>query len=148
MKLKLTHLLAACLMFSPVLTPASFAAGGGAPASSDKSASRITGSPYYVAVTNLNAPIVGARGFDSMMAVDAGLEIHDNQIRAKAEKQMPRLRDGLRRGVRTFLTMNYEYGTVPDLELLSKRLQAAADEIFGPGVAKVTIAAALVHKYN
>ena len=100
MKQKLSHLLAACLLFTPALALSAHAAGGGGGTETkDKAAARITGSDKYFAVTNLNAPLVGEYGFDSLMAVDVGLEIEDNKTRARAMKQMPRIRDSLRRTI-------------------------------------------------
>ncbi|MAT36288.1 MAG: hypothetical protein CMK06_14290 [Ponticaulis sp.] len=148
MKLKLSHLVLATLMLAPSVVLESHAAGGNSAEPVDKAAARITGSEHYLAVTGLHAPIASSRGFDSMMAVDAGLEIEDAKARASISHQMPKVRDALRRGVHTFIAMSYEPGTVPDLNILGVRLQRAADEVFGKDVAKVTIAAALVHKYN
>ena len=56
------------------------------------------------------------------------------------------IRDSLRRSVRAYVSMSYEYGTVPDLEMLSRRLQRSADDLFGEGVADLTISAVLVHR--
>ncbi|MAK61454.1 MAG: hypothetical protein CMK09_10775 [Ponticaulis sp.] len=147
MKLKLSHLLVTGLIFLPSLAMEARSATPNSD-NEEKAASRVTGSPNYVAVTNLNAPIASSEGFDSMMAVDAGLEIVDNASRRKATTQAPRVRDALRRGVQSYLNLSYRPGTVPDLNVLSVRMQRAADEVFGPGVAKVTIASAIVHKYN
>ena len=133
---------------APALALSSHAAGGGGTETKDKAAARITGSDKYFAVTNLNAPLVGEYGFDSLMAVDVGVEIEDNKTRERAMKQMPRIRDSLRRSVRAYVSMSYEYGTVPDLEMLSRRLQRSADDLFGEGVADVTISAVLVHRYQ
>lgn len=150
MKLKLSHMFVAGLILLPSIAMDARAATPNSSESQDqeKAAARITGSKHYVAVTNLNAPIIGNDGSNSLMAVDAGLEIEDNSARKKANTHAPRVRDALRRGVQLYLNMSYRSGSVPNLEMLGARLQSAADEVFGPGVAKVTIASAIVHKYN
>lgn len=146
MKLKLSHLLLTGAILIPSIVMNADAAGGGAAPPADRAASRITGSLDYIAVTGVHAPIVGANGFQSLMALDAGLEIHDSGERRRAEAQMPRIRDALRRAVHGYLSITYEVGTVPDLDMIARRLQAAVDQVLGEGVAEVTISAAIIHR--
>lgn len=122
------------------------AAGSSPPV--DKSISRITGSPNYVAVTGINVPIASWNGFSGMMAVDAGLEIEDNKIRRQTELTMPRVRDTLRQSLHIFMNASYQAETVPDLEDMCARMQRAMDRLLGPGVAKVTISSAIIHPYS
>ena len=145
MKLKLSHLLFAAAMLAPSAMMSAHAAGaGGDPA--DRAGARITGSQDYIAVTGVHAPIAGVDGFRSLMALDAGIEIHDDRERRRAEAQMPRIRDALRRAVHGYLSMSYEVRTVPDLDMIGRRLQTAVDQVLGEGVAEVTIAAAIIHR--
>lgn len=150
MKLKLYHIALIGLLLIPSVAPNALASGGGgAPAEKvDKAALRITGSKHYLAVTGLNAPIASLTGFTGMMALDAGLEIEDDKERSRVANQMPRVRDALRRAVHSYLNGSYEKGKVPDLDMLGKRLQKAADNALGPGIAEVTIASALIHPYS
>ena len=97
----LTYTLLAGLMLIPSVSLNADAAGGTPPV--DKSISRITGSPNYVAVTGLNVPIASWNGFSGLMAVDVGLEIEDNKIRRQAELTMPRVRDTLRQSLHIFM---------------------------------------------
>ena len=147
MKLKCTHLLLAAAMLAPSIVLDAEAAGGGAEPV-DRAAARLTGSQDYIAVTGVHAPIAGVDGFRSLMALDAGLEIHDSGERRRAEAQMPRIRDALRRAVHGYLSMTYEIGTVPDLDMIGRRLQMAVDQVLGEGIAEVTISAAIIHNNN
>ncbi|MAP95308.1 MAG: hypothetical protein CMK07_10195 [Ponticaulis sp.] len=151
MKIKLAHLTLCALLLMPSVLSEAYAAGGGTTAEApvDKNAARITGSSTYFSVTGLHAPIASDRGsFDSMIAVDAGVDIKDDKLRASAMKQMPRVRDALRRAVHGYIAMSYHVGDVPDLDVLGARLQREADRLFGRGVAEVTISAVLVHTYT
>ncbi len=145
MKLKLSHILFAGALLVPSIAMSAEAAGaGGDPV--DRAGARITGSQDYIAVTGVHAPIASADGFRSLMALDAGIEIHDARERRRAEAQMPRIRDALRRAVHGYLSMSYEVGTVPDLDMIGRRLQTAVDQVLGEGIADVTISAAIIHR--
>jgi hypothetical protein len=148
MKLKLYHIALFAALLAPSIAPKALA-GGTAPVDKiDKAALRITGSTKYIAITGLNAPIANLEGFSGMMALDAGLEIQDDKERKRAANQLPRLRDALRRAVHSYLNISYEQGKVPDLDMLGMRLQRAVDGTLGAGIAKVTIASALIHPYS
>ena len=146
MKLKFAYILCAMAMMASPAFQSAHAAGGGSDAAGERASSRITGSMDYVAITGIHAPILADSMFQSLMALDAGLEIHDAAQRRRAEAQMPRLRDACRRAVHGYLSISYEPGTVPDLDMIGRRLQTAVDHVLGDGVAEVTISSALIHR--
>ena len=111
----------------------------------DKATSRITGSKDYVGILGVKAPVASTFGFSGLIVVDTGLEIPDAKERRRAEGQMPRLRDAMRRATHGYINGIYEHGTVPDLDLLSRRLQRTVDQVLGPGIAEVTISSAIIH---
>ncbi len=148
MKPVLKHALFAALVALPSLSLTAEAAGGGSTMQEDKAVARITGSQIYLAVTGLNVPIADWDGYSGLMAVDAGLEIADKDQRNRAHALMPRVRDSLRQSIHVYMNGFYEVGTTPNLETLCQRMQRAADKALGDGVAKVTIASAIIHPYG
>lgn len=135
------------LILIPSISLSAEAAGGGAAPTMDKATARITGSQIYVPVTGLNVPIAHWDGYTGMMAVDVGLEIEDKKQRKYTQAIMPRVRDALRQSIHVYMNGFYENDTVPDLDLLSRRMQRAVDKALGQDVAKVTIASAIIHPY-
>lgn len=143
----LKYAIVASLLLFPSVSLSAHAAGGGSEPE-DKAVTRITGSKIYVAVTGLNIPIAEWDGFSGMVAVDVGLEIADNDMRKKAVATMPRIRDSLRRSIHSYMNGTYMPGTVPNLEMMGDRMQRVIDHSLGEGVAKVTIASAIIHPYS
>lgn len=143
----LTYALFATVIALPSLSLSADAAGGSASPKIDKQTARITGSQIYVPVTGVNVPIAQWDGYSGMMAIDIGLEIADDDKRAYTLATMPRIRDTLRQSVHAYMNGFYEVDTVPDLNLLSRRMQKAIDGQLGKDVAKVSIASAIIHPY-
>lgn len=131
-----------CLAFTFSFTAT--AAGGKGEPPADKAAARITGSKTYIHLPNLNAPIPNGFEFSGIISLDAGLDIEDDKKRKYALARLPRLKDALRSAVSGYVSISYQVGTVPDLNMMGARLQRAVDRELGPGVAKVTIAAAMI----
>lgn len=144
----LTYALFAALIALPSMFLTAEAAGGSGSAKIDKQTARITGSQIYVPVTGVKVPIAQWDGYLGMMAIDIGLEIADDDKRAYALATMPRVRDTLRQSVHAYMNGLYEVDTVPDLNMLSRRMQKAIDDQLGKDVAKVTIASAIIHPYD
>lgn len=144
----LKYALFAALIILPSISLTAEASGGGSTPQIDKATARITGSQIYVPVTGLNVPIAQWDGYTGMMAVDVGLEIEDSKKREYALATMPRVRDALRQSVHVYMNGFYVVDSVPDLDAMSVRMQRAIDKALGPGVAKVTIASAIIHPYN
>ena len=149
MKRSFKYALFASLILLPSLTFRADAAGGGDSSYQvDKAIARITGSKIYVAVQGVNVPIANWDGFSGMMAVDAGLEIDDKDLRERTQALMPRVRDTIRQSLHIYMNASYVEETVPDLEAMCKRMQKAVDRMLGPGKAKVTISSAIIHPYS
>lgn len=110
----------------------------------DPQAKRITGSEKYVPTFGLRASI--SRGFKihGVLAVDAGLDVPDEQIRKRAEAIRPRLMADMRDAVLNYATLSYVVGERPDADILRARLQKAVDGTLGKGQARVALASVIV----
>ena len=117
----------------------------GAPAvGTDPNAKRITGSTNYVPTFGIRATVSHNYRVRGVLAVDAGLDIPDAEIREKAEALRPRLMSDLRDAVLNYATMSYRPGRRPDPDILRARMQKAADALLGKGNARVALASVIV----
>ena len=134
----------ALLLASAVAGRASAAPPPSAGSETDPQAKRITGSNNYVPTFGLRASI--ARGFKihGVLAVDAGLDVPNEQTRKKAEAVRPRLMNAMRDAVMGYASLTYEVGERPDVQILSAKLQKAADSVLGKGESRVALASVIV----
>jgi hypothetical protein len=112
----------------------------------DPQAKRITGSEKYVPTFGLRASI--SRGFKvhGVLAVDAGLDVPEEQDRKTAEAIRPRLISSMRDAVLNYASLSYVVGERPDAEILRSRLQKAVDQVLGKSKARVALASVIVFK--
>lgn len=115
-------------------------------AEEDPQAKRITGSANYFRTFGLRASIVRGLGVNGVIAVDAGLDIPDEETRKRAEAMRPRVISQMREAVLDYGSQSYIVGERPDLIILKSRLQKAADQVLGKGESRVTIASCIVFK--
>ena len=112
----------------------------------DPQATRITGSEKYVPTFGLRASI--SRGFKvhGVLAVDAGLDVPEEQVRKTAEAIRPRLMSAMRDAVLNYASLSYVVGEKPDADMLRARLQKAVDQVLGKSKARVALASVIVFK--
>jgi len=112
----------------------------------DPQAKRITGSEKYVPTFGLRASI--SRGFKvhGVLAVDAGLDVPEEQVRKQAEAIRPRLISAMRDAVLNYASLSYVVGEKPDADILRSRLQKAVDQVLGKSKARVALASVIVFK--
>ena len=112
----------------------------------DPQAKRITGSEKYVPTFGLRASI--SRGFKvhGVLAVDAGLDVPEEQVRKTAEAIRPRLMSAMRDAVLNYASLSYVVGEKPDADMLRARLQKAVDQVLGKRKARVALASVIVFK--
>ena len=112
----------------------------------DPQAKRITGSEKYFPTFGLRASI--SRGFKvhGVLAVDAGLDVPEEQVRKTAEAMRPRLMSSMRDAVLNYATLSYVVGEKPDADILRARLQKAVDQVLGGNKARVALASVIVFK--
>ena len=91
----------------------------------------ITSSDGYVPLSPLTASVHADFRMRGVLQIEAGLEIPDNRLRARAERLMPRLRDAYVAALSSYAGSNYRYGDVPDADRISAVLQQATDTILG-----------------
>ena len=134
----------ALLLASAVVGRASAAPPPATKDETDPQAKRITGSDNYVPTFGLRASI--ARGFKvhGVLAVDAGLDVPNEQTRKRAQALRPRLMNAMRDAVMGYASLTYEVGERPDVDILSGRLRKAADQVLGKGESRVALASVIV----
>ena len=112
----------------------------------DPQAKRITGSEKYFPAFGLRASI--SRGFkvNGVLAVDAGLDVPDEQVRKAAEARRPQLISSMRDAVLNYASLSYVVGEKPDADILRARLQKAVDQVLGKEKARVALASVIVFK--
>jgi hypothetical protein len=69
--------------------------------------------------------------------VDVGVVVQNPAQRSRAQALQPVLRDAWRRTTQEFANSYLVPGRVPDAVILGQRLQAATDQVMGPGRARV-----------
>ena len=106
----------------------------------DPQAQRISGSENYFPTFGLRASI--ARGFNTrgVLAVDAGLDMPDEQVRKTAAALRPRLISSMREAVSNYASLSYVVGEKPDADIVRARLQKAVDQVLGKDKARVALA--------
>lgn len=104
----------------------------------------VTSNEDYIPVPGLAATISSKYSLAGILQVDAGIEIKDTKQRERAIGNMPRVRDAMLSAVAEYVGSYYVAGSVPNPVLIKRRLQASADRILGPGVAKITLANVMV----
>lgn len=114
----------------------SFAAGG--------SSKGTTSDSPYIGQTQIATSILVSFRPVGILQVDMGLYVSNQAQRSRAAGLQPVLRNAWRRTTQEFTNSYYVRGRVPDAVLLGQRLQAATDEVLGPGAARVMLASVVV----
>ena len=102
------------------------------------------GGESFVQLPSLNASILRRSGRHGVLTVEAGLDIPDAALRARAEKSMPRLRDAYAR----FLVIYADAipaGGAPDPQVVGDKLQRATDQVLGRPGARLLLGTLLVN---
>jgi len=81
-----------------------------------------------------------------VLAVDAGLDVPEEQVRKTAEAIRPRLMSAMRDAVLNYASLSYVVGEKPDADMLRARLQKAVDQVLGKSKARVALASVIVFK--
>ena len=105
----------------------------------------ITSSPDFVPLAPLTATLQADYRLRGILQIEAGLEIPDSRLRARAEEMMPRLRNAYVTQLSIYAGANYRYGEMPDAERISMMLQRATDEVLGQEGARVLLGMVVIH---
>lgn len=128
--------------------PAESGDGHGAAASGEHPQRRrtITSSSAFVPLAPLTATLQADYRLRGILQIEAGLEIPDSRLRARAEEMMPRLRNAYVTRLSIYAGANYRYGDLPDADRISDLLQQATDEVLGEEGARVLLGMVVIHE--
>ena len=116
------------------------AAAGAAPAAERKKG----GGEDYLQLPSLTASILRQSGRHGVLSVEAGLDIPDAGLRARAEKSIPRLRDAYARFLVIYAAA-IPPGGAPDPGVVGDKLQRATDRVLGRPGARLLLGTLLVN---
>lgn len=105
--------------------------GGGAPANA------------YIPLPTATATILRRDGRRGVMTVEVGVDVADTALRARADQSKPRLSAAFNEVVR-LAGERLLPGAPPDVEWLSRALQAATDRVLGRAGAKLLLGTVMV----
>lgn len=133
----------------PALAGGGGGGGGGgssAPAQGEETRRRmITPSQTYMPLPPLTATVQANHRARGLLQIEAGLEIEDPQLRRRAERYLPRLRNAWVSGLSAYTGMSYRFGDVPDADRIAQILQEATDITLGEEGAEVLIGMVIIH---
>lgn len=136
----LAALLAAFLLALPA------AAAESAPKKPEKTERKLTSSPAWVSVEPIAVAVMKQNRVKGLFLVEFGLDIEDEKLREKATAILPRLRDAWLRSMSDFAGTRVRIGRQADLDALTQRLQATADQMLAAPGAKVLLQQAVVRQ--
>ncbi|MEA1940781.1 MAG: hypothetical protein U9P68_00905 [Pseudomonadota bacterium] len=121
--------------------------GGGGNASQGEETRRrmITPSETYMPLPPLTATVQANHRARGLLQIEAGLEIDDPQLRRRAERYLPRLRNAWVSALSAYTGMGYRFGDIPDADRISEILQEATDMTLGQEGAEVLIGMVIIH---
>ena len=105
----------------------------------------ITSSTNFVPLDPLTATLQSDYRLRGILQIEAGLEIEDSRLRARAQSMMPRLRNAYVTQLSIYAGANYRYGDLPDADRISTMLQQATDEVLGEEGAQILIGMIVIH---
>ena len=105
--------------------------GGGAPANA------------YIPLPTATATILRRDGRRGVMTVEVGVDVADTTLRTRADQSKPRLSAAYNEVVR-LAGERLLPGAPPDVEWLSRALQAATDRVLGKAGAKLLLGTVMV----
>jgi hypothetical protein len=114
-----------------------------AKAAPKKKAEAGASSASFVIVPAVTATIAPDLRRAGLLQVQAGLSVRDPAQEEAVNRAMPRLRDAFRTEAQTFVNSFYRAGGVPDVDILARMFQQAADRTIGAG-ARVLMVAVII----
>ena len=102
-----------------------------------------SGGGSYVPIQTLLGTTVRSGGRRGVLAVDCGLDVPDEALRARAEQSVPRLRASFVQIVQGYAS-GLPIGALPNADYIAQALQRQADAILGRAGARVLLGAIIV----
>lgn len=106
------------------------AASMAGPARASDSGEKKTSTKSYVLLGTVTASIIRPDGHRGVMTVETGIDVRDDALRARAEQDAPRVRAAYNQVVQRF-GASLLPGAAPDVDRLSRELQAATTNTLG-----------------
>jgi len=106
---------------------------------------RGTASKVYVAAAPVSATLTSGLRLSGLLQVDAGFDIPDDKLRARASAMAPVLRDAMREALTRYVAVFQRPGAVPDADRIKSMLQDAADKALGQNGARLVLVSVMVH---
>jgi hypothetical protein len=102
------------------------------------------GGVSYIAFPTLTATIFRADGQRGVLTVEAGVDIADPTLRARANLSVPRLRAAYVQMLQTYAA-GLAPGAPPDADYIARSLQAQTDRVLGRRGAKLLLGSILIN---
>lgn len=135
-------LIAAAAIAALAVSAPALAAGGGGHGGGGK---KVTASESYLPMDTLTATVAQDYSLRGVLQIDAGLEIEDPKLRARAEALRPRLRDAYAAALAAYAGGIYRPGAAPDAAMIGDMLQDATDRTLGEPGADFLLGMVIVH---
>lgn len=100
--------------------------GGGAPADT------------FLRLPTTTATVMRANGQRGVLSIEAGVDVADTALRARASRSLPRLRDAWAVEAQR-IGQAVRPGAAPDVEALARALQSATDRVLGRAGGRVLL---------
>ncbi|MET0544866.1 MAG: hypothetical protein ABWZ40_01020 [Caulobacterales bacterium] len=126
-----------------------FASGGEkskATADAEAIQKRGTASQVYLASAPVSATLTENFRVKGLLQVDAGFDIPNDKLRARAAQMAPVIRDAMREALSRYASVFQRPGGVPDTDRIKAMLQAAADKALGQQGARLVLVSVMVHE--
>ena len=103
----------------------------------------VTSSATYLRINPMNATVRKPNGRRGVLTVEAGLDVPDAKLRAKADAILPRLRASFLQTVQTYAA-GMTPGMSPNAEVLGATLQRDADRMLGQKGARLLLGTIMI----
>lgn len=120
--------------------------GGSANASAPKKEGPMDAA--FVSFDPFTVSVVERQRMRGLLVLEVMLHAPEAEAREKAEHLKPRLRDNFVRNLMEFGATRARVDRPPDIARIAQTLQAATDQMLGPGEARVLITQALLRPMN
>lgn len=127
-----------------VLASASLGAQGAQASASSDGEKKKGGGVTFLQFPTLTASITRPGGRRGVLTVEAGVDVPDADLRARAEASVPRLRDAFVRYL-TGYAATVAPGTAPNPDIIAVSLQRSADQVLGKPGAKLLLGTVMVN---
>lgn len=98
--------------------------------------------PSYTGMATLTATLIRSNGRRGVLSVEAGIDVPNEELRARAIQAVPRLRAAYAEILRNFGAA-LRPAEVPDADRLARELQSVTDETLGRSGARVLLGTVL-----